>query len=100
MNEYERWFVQAQEDFDTACFNIKGKKWKAGVFFLQQAVEKALKSLVIKKFRKLTKTHDLLLLAREVAVPQNIADSCAKLNPAYGYTRYPDVEGLETSRIL
>jgi len=65
---------KAEQDLDTAKYNIKGKKLAGGLFFLQQSAEKALKVLYIKKFKKLFKTHN-----------------CELLSPAYQYTRYPDV---------
>ncbi|MBI2452487.1 HEPN domain-containing protein [Candidatus Pacearchaeota archaeon] len=91
MKEYNSWLKQAEKDLDTAKYNIDGRKLEAGAFFLQQAVEKALKALYIKKFARLIKTHDLVLLARELKVPQNLEEFCKKLTPAYQYTRYPDI---------
>lgn len=37
------------------------------------------------------KTHDLVLLSKELKVDENIIDICKELTPAYTYTRYPDV---------
>ena len=54
MEDYEPWFVKALQDLDTAKYNIDGKKTDAGLFFLQQAAEKALKSLIIKKTMRTT----------------------------------------------
>lgn len=78
MEESKDWFRQAEKDLDTAKFNLDGGKIEAGVFFLQQSAEKALKAVYINKFKKLLKVHD-----------------CKKLGPAYQYTRYPDVLKVE-----
>src|SRR3989344_3008729 len=90
-NEYKEWMEKAEEDLDTANYNLQGNKLGAAAFFMQQSAEKALKALHIKKFGKFPKTHDLVSLSRELKVPENIL-SCAKLlSPAYQYTRYPDI---------
>lgn len=91
MNEFDIWFKKAEQELDTAKYNIKGDKLPAGFFFLQQSAEKALKALYIKKFGKLVKTHDLVLLAKDLKAPKNIEEFCMLLTPAYNYTRYPDI---------
>jgi len=91
MEEIKRWFGQAEKDFDTAKYNLNGEKTEAGIFFLQQSAEKALKALYIKKYKKLLKVHDLVLLARKINAPKKILNFCQELSPAYHYTRYPDI---------
>jgi len=91
----KNWFKQAEKDFDTAKFNLDGEKIEAGVFFLQQSAEKALKAVYIKKFNNLLKVHDLVLLARKVNAPKNILEFCKELGPAYQYTRYPDIPQIK-----
>ena len=90
-NEHAEWIAKAERDFDTAKYNIEGKKFEGGLFFLQQSAEKALKALYIKKFRKLFKTHNLVVLARALKADKRILTICEQLSPAYQYTRYPDV---------
>jgi len=94
MEDYELWIKKAEEDFDTALYNLKGDKIEAGAFFLQQSAEKALKAIYIKKFKKLLKTHDLVLLSKNVSAPKEIIKHCEKLTIVYSETRYPDT-GLE-----
>lgn len=91
MSEVNDWLNKAKEDFDTAKYNIKGEKYDAGIFFLQQSAEKALKAIYIKKFKKLLKTHDLVVLARSVDAPNKIIEECKSLTGAYQFTRYPDI---------
>lgn len=95
MEESKEWFKQAKKDLETARFNIDGKKLDAGIFFLQQSAEKALKALYIKKSRKLIRAHDLVLLAKKVNAPEKVVRYCKELSPAYLYTRYPDVSRVK-----
>ncbi len=90
-----KWLEQAEKDLDTAEYNLKGGKLDAGVFFLQQSAEKALKAFYIKKFKSLFKTHDLVLLSKKIKAPKKIIEHCNELNPAYQYTRYPDMPSME-----
>lgn len=94
-DETLRWWKQAKADLGTAEFNATGKKFEAAAFFSQQAVEKGLKALYIKKFGELLKTHDLVLLAKKVGLPEELIELCKNLTPAYIYTRYPDVEDIK-----
>tara|TARA_Y100000310_G_scaffold345413_1_gene464717 strand:+ start:26360 stop:26719 length:360 start_codon:yes stop_codon:yes gene_type:complete len=91
MLESNQWLKKAQQDFNTAIYNIQGNKIEAGVFFLQQAAEKAFKSVLIKRTRKISRTHDLVVLARAVKAPKELLEFSKELSPAYLYTRYPDV---------
>ena len=95
MAEQDLWLKQAEEDLGVARYNFKGGKTKAGLFFLQQSAEKALKALYIKKFKKLIKTHDLVLLSRDLKAPEEIINFCKQLTPLYQFTRYPDVTPVE-----
>lgn len=100
--ESKIWLKKAEEDFDTAEYNLKGNKIEAAIFFLQQSVEKALKSVYIKKFKNIIKVHDLVLLAKKIKAPLKIIEFCKELTPAYQYTRYPDVapaNNLETKAV-
>lgn len=64
------------------------------LFFAQQAAEKALKSLQIKKFGGFKKVHDLVLLAKYVGAPEEVIENSEKITPFYTITRYPDVENI------
>ncbi len=84
------WLEQAKADLKAAEKNIDINELKVAAFLSQQATEKALKALYIKKFKKLLKTHDLVLLARKMDMPEDLINKCKNLSPAYIYTRYPD----------
>ncbi|MBS3096716.1 HEPN domain-containing protein [Candidatus Woesearchaeota archaeon] len=88
--EVKRWMKQAQEDYETAKFNFDGKKYKSAAFWCQQSAEKAFKALLIKKTNKFPKIHDLTKLAKLNESPLRILELCAKINPAYTASRYPD----------
>jgi HEPN domain-containing protein len=91
--EVKRWLEQAKRDLITAENSFESKDYYASSFWCQQAAEKALKALLIKKTGEFPKIHDLTNLARLNMVPQRIVELCAKLNPAYTNSRYPGVEG-------
>ena len=98
-DEIKKWIEQAEEDLNTAKYNLDGGKLGAGVFFLQQSSEKALKAVYIKKFEDLLKTHDLVLLAKKLKAPDEIIEFCKELTPAYQYARYPDVPKMENINV-
>lgn len=93
MKEYKEWLEQAKKDLAGAEYNIKGNYPEIGAFLLQQSAEKALKAVLIKEQKKLVKTHDLVNISKLIEVPEEIKNCCNELNPAYMFSRYPDVEG-------
>ncbi len=95
MEEQINWLKKAEQDLDTADYLLKGSKFEAAVFFLQQSAEKALKALYVKRFKKILKTHDLVLLSKELNAPENIVKECKELTLAYQYSRYPDIPSAE-----
>lgn len=94
-NETKKWLAQAKHDLSNAQFNFDGDRFDLAAFLCQQAAEKALKAVYIKKHKALRKTHDLVLLGREVGLPENMLQYCKELTPAYTYTRYPDIIEME-----
>jgi len=90
--ELKKWIEKAEDDFDTASYNLRGKKTDAAIFYSQQAAEKALKAFYIKKYKKLLKIHDLVLLGKAVGLPNDLLNEVKELTFAYIYSRYPDVK--------
>lgn len=86
------WLEKAQEDFDTAEFNRKNGKLPYAAFLYQQAIEKGLKAILIKKKTGLPRIHDCFLLAKRAGAPDIIIQKADVLSPYYSRTRYPDVE--------
>lgn len=89
--EVKRWWQQTLRDIDTAKSLYKIKKYSYSSFWCQQAAEKALKTLLLKRGNELIKTHDLVLLARKLGAPEDTIQLCKDLTPVYIETRYPDL---------
>ncbi len=89
--EVKRWLSSAKEDCDTAGFNLQGKRYKYATFLCQQAVEKALKALLLNTIGSIRKIHDLVELSREAGLPEALRGELKELTIAYIYSRYPDV---------
>ena len=87
--EIREWLKKAESDLDAAKYNFKGNKIDVAAFYCQQATEKALKALYIKKFESLLKVHDLVLLSKKVDAPEEITGMCKVLTSYYIETRYP-----------
>ncbi len=81
--EVKKWIEKADKDLNTAKYNLKGDILDASVFFAQQSVEKAFKSLLLKKTNKFPKIHDLTKLGKLVSAPDKIIILCSKINPGY-----------------
>ena len=86
------WLQRAKYDLKAAEYNITGELFDHASFWCQQATEKALKAVYIKKFGKLLKVHELVHLGKKVGAPVEILELCEELNPYYIQTRYPDYE--------
>jgi HEPN domain-containing protein len=100
LSEYEEWLSKAEDDFDDAKYNIEGGRDSPAALFLQQAVEKALKAMIVKSDEEVSHTHNLLELAETAGLPDEKTDYFARLNTMYTGVRYPgedvgEVENLE-----
>ncbi len=87
--EHKEWIVQAESDLRKANILFKGGEFDGVVFYSQQSAEKALKSVFIFLGNGLIRTHDLLLLGRNVKLPDNLLKKAVLLNPYYTSSRYP-----------
>lgn len=96
--EVEAWLDKAEEDLAIAKHNFEGDFYDDACFHAQQAAEKALKAVYIKKFKELRKIHDVALLAQKVDAPPEIIDIGDELNPYYIVTRYPVSEESSLER--
>jgi HEPN domain-containing protein len=87
----ERWWAYAERDLDTARALLGAGRWEAVSFFAQQAVEKALKALVVLASGELPpRVHDLVRPAELTGVPEEFWPELDDLSRAYALTRYPD----------
>jgi len=89
--EVEIWWKFALRDLRSAKKNYEIEEYYVASFLSQQAVEKALKSLLIKRTGRYSRIHDLTRLAKILNAPDEIIKLCANITPAYTITRYPDV---------
>lgn len=95
--ETERWWRKGRQDRETAKILEENDRLAEAAFFLQQAVEKSFKALLIEEAGDFPRIHDLVALGRRVGLPDDLLEGCKELSPAYTYTRYPDV--VETSEL-
>ncbi len=98
MEEHEEWMEKSERDLHAARVNLQQKLYDVSALLSHQAAEKALKSLYIKRFRRLWKIHNLYDLAESLRAPKDILDICEKLNPHYLATRYPSDAGYTEDR--
>jgi HEPN domain-containing protein len=96
--ETAKWWAKSQRDLETAEILLENERLAEGAFFLQQSIEKALKSLLIERRDDFPRIHDLVSLGKQAAIPNEFLEICKRISPAYVYSRYPDVteiSGLE-----
>jgi HEPN domain-containing protein len=90
--ESSDWLEIARSDFDDAVFNLENEHLAPGVFFLQQSVEKTLKSVIIDEGDEPPFTHNLLELAYKADIPEDLTARFEELNNLYTGVRYPGEE--------
>jgi len=97
MESYERyrdWWEEALDDYEAAELLAKLGKYSKACFFAQQASEKALKALMIKRAKTYTGIHSvaelLRMLRRVLDVPGELVKAGEKLDRYYVPTRYPN----------
>ena len=94
--EARRWLAKAEEDLAAARLLLAGQLSHPAAFHVQQALEKALKALVIAAGRDFRHTHDLETLTAEankdwpslISFPSPLAD----VSEWYLVSRYPDMD--------
>lgn len=96
--EIKKWWKRAKGDLKKAKDNLNIKNYDLTSFLCQQAVEKALKALLIKKTKKFPKIHDLVRLGRLVDIDKDLLKNCEKLTSVYVETRYPDISDIKYTK--
>ncbi|MBM4401705.1 MAG: HEPN domain-containing protein [Candidatus Cloacimonetes bacterium] len=95
------WWQQAQADLETAEINWRNKRYYACSFFSQQAVEKALKAIIIAETKKMPpKIHRLYELSSVILTHEEIKEILEKIRKvdlAYLASRYPDMPAKKTA---
>mgnify|MGYP002763386749 CR=1 FL=1 len=87
------WADKARKDFEQGRDNQELEHYDTAAFLFQQAVEKALKAVLIEKGMGLRRTHNCRQLARETGAPTDIIADAAALSEFYVSSRYPDENG-------
>ena len=84
MKEVERWLQMSKDDLNSANSNFKNRKYYVCAFLSHQVVEKALKALLLKKIKRL----DLVILGRQINLPNSLLKKCEQLSRVYIETKY------------
>lgn len=95
--DIEYWFSQAKYDLDTAESMLQAGRYLYVLFCCQQAIEKALKALVVQETKGMPpRTHALRELAQlaGVELEEGLARFFAGLEQYYISSRYPE-EAIE-----
>ena len=98
MEEVGIWIKIAKDDLDSAESNIKSGKHYVSAFLSQQAVEKALKALLLKNQKIIIRIHDLVILGRKVNLPKDLLNKCEELSRVYIETRYGAANGIPSQK--
>ena len=85
----ENW-AQARADYATAVTLYDAGIYYASVFFSQQAAEKALKAVTIRRTQKTPRGHNLIQMANALEAPLEIMNAAAELNPEFLSSRNPE----------
>ncbi|HNR12930.1 MAG TPA: HEPN domain-containing protein [Thermodesulfobacteriota bacterium] len=88
-----RWMEQARYDFDTAKAMFESGRYLYVLFCCQQAVEKALKAVIVKRTEEFPpRVHSLMRLAEYASLEpsEERAALLRELSAYYIQTRYPE----------
>ncbi len=98
--EAKLWWTQSKRDMKIAEHNHERRDYEASVFFCEQAVQKAIKALLIHRTQKAPpKIRNLVELGKMVGCDKKMLDFLSGLAPHYMMTRYPDAAGVPTTEI-
>lgn len=92
-----QWLEYAEADLAAARQLIEDHETIAA-YHAHQAAEKGLKALQIYRTDDHDRTHDLVRLYHELAVPEEFQSVLEELNPADTAARYPDAPPVEFER--
>lgn len=85
------WLAQADADRRAAATMVEAGHYYMAAFLSHQMVEKAMKGAFIETRRDMPpKTHNLVLLARELGAPEEVVSRARLINAEYVCARYPD----------
>ena len=84
------WMAQAENDLSFARHALTAGHYAQCCFVCQQAAEKALKSLLMRRGAKAAFTHSLYTLCTALKVSGDVESASKKLDRYYVSARYPD----------
>ena len=90
--EINKWFNKPKDDLEKAKILFNNQKFDGAAFFCQQSIEKGLKTIILKKEKKIIKIHDLTELGKIANLPKIFIEYCKSITLAYIYSRYPDID--------
>jgi len=95
--EVRLWWAQARRDLRIGERNHAHRDYEAAVFYCEQAVEKALKALLMHRTgTPAPRIHSLPELGRLVRIDPKMLPFLTDLAPHYMVSRYPDAAGVVT----
>lgn len=102
--DFNLWLDKAKESLDDAVSSFESHRYGLTAFCCQQALEKLLKTAIIKfKVERPRKIHDLLPLLKDsnLEISEKDKQEIAKISKFYFLVRYPDInkEFFATSKI-
>jgi len=89
----EKWADQARYDLDTARAMLDAGRYLYVLFCCQQAAEKMLKAVIVKRTNEFPpRLHNLMRLAEvgSIEVAESMAEFLRELSAYYIQTRYPE----------
>jgi len=91
--ETKGWLEYSQENLDAAEVLLERELYNPCLHNIQQAIEKALKSLIIENVIQFKKTHNIMelktILAKNGILVELSEDECDFLDSIYLPTKYP-----------
>ena len=84
------WLSQADNDFAFAKIALESGYYSQCCFICQQAGEKALKAVLMKRGAKVVFSHSLFQLCQQLGFNGRLEAAAKKLDTYYTTTRYPD----------
>ena len=96
--EFMGWIEKSRSDLESARNGLESDDLGWATFQIQQVIEKALKSVLIKKEKRLIKNHDIIYLGNLLDLPKDYLDYCKEISPFYVVNRYPDIPEINLTR--
>jgi len=81
---------EAEDDLSSAKILMKEGKYGKACFLAQQSAEKAVKALLIAKFRRYETIHSVTELLKRAKAPQSLMELGVRLDRHYIPSRYPN----------